>query len=158
MTFLPTQVLPLLWNHLPPPKHISLSSISSLDVSRTNSSKQGSAAGWKVLRDSVAFWILKHNRKRKETIIIKVRFLIIDFCKDTKQQHYSQQTECLHCPNVFSISPVLWGHLAIFNTVSHKHNEGLKAESLSRVNWTNHPIMTVREKGSSLQKLLKEIN
>lgn len=28
-------------------------------MSKTNSSKQGSAEGWKVLRDSVAFWILK---------------------------------------------------------------------------------------------------
>jgi len=44
---------------VPPPKHISLSRVSSLDVSSTNSSKQGSAAGWKVLRESVARWILK---------------------------------------------------------------------------------------------------
>lgn len=40
---------------VPPPKHISLIKVSSLDVSSTNSSKQGSAAGWKVRRDSVAF-------------------------------------------------------------------------------------------------------
>lgn len=43
---------------VPPPKQISFSRASSRDVSRTNSSKQGSAEGWKVLRDSVAFWIL----------------------------------------------------------------------------------------------------
>lgn len=44
---------------VPPPKQISFSRVSSRDVSKTNSSKQGSAEGWKVLRDSVAFWILK---------------------------------------------------------------------------------------------------
>lgn len=44
---------------VPPPKQISFSRVSSRDVSKTNSSKQGSADGWKVLRDSVAFWILK---------------------------------------------------------------------------------------------------
>lgn len=50
---------------VPPPKHISLSRVSSLDVSSTNSSKQGSADGWKVLRDSVAFWILRNKQGSK---------------------------------------------------------------------------------------------
>lgn len=44
---------------VPPPKQISFSRVSSRDVSKTNSSKPGSAEGWKVLRDSVAFWILR---------------------------------------------------------------------------------------------------
>lgn len=48
---------------VPPPKQISFSRVSSRDVSKTNSSKQGSAEGWKVLRDSVAFWILKKGEK-----------------------------------------------------------------------------------------------
>jgi len=43
----------------PPLKHSSFSSISSLEVSSTNSSKQGSDAAWKVLRDSVDLWILR---------------------------------------------------------------------------------------------------
>lgn len=49
----------MLWGGvLPPPKQSSFSRVSSLEVSSTNSSKEGSATGWNVLRDSVDFAIL----------------------------------------------------------------------------------------------------
>lgn len=56
----------------PPPKHSSFSIASSLEVSSTNSSKEGSAAGWNVLRDSVDFAILE----RRGNKMADIRFVV----------------------------------------------------------------------------------
>lgn len=58
----------------PPPKQSSFSRVSSLEVSSTNSSKEGSAAGWNVLRDSVDFAILE--RKKRGNKMAAIHFVV----------------------------------------------------------------------------------